>query len=443
MDLSYMAQLPQEEFQQRRQQLFAQMQDNSAFVIFSAQESYRNADCTYPFRQDSYFWYLTGFNEPDSVLLLKKNGELNQSIIFVRPKDPLMEIWNGRRLGVEQAPQKLLVEQAVSIDELKLELPKLLSGVETLYYAAEVQNWGDNAIKSVLSTMRKQQRQGIKPPLNQRCWRPLLDEMRLFKSENEIRLMQQAGQISALGHIRAMQQCRPNRFEYELASEIIHEFNRFGARYEAYGSIVAGGENACILHYTENDMPLKDGELVLIDAGCEFAMYAGDITRTFPINGKFSQPQREVYQIVLNAEKKAIELLVNGGSIKKANEQVLHILVTGLVELGILQGDVTQLIAEKAYLRFYMHGLGHWLGLDTHDVGEYGQQRDRILQPGMVLTVEPGLYIPNDSDIPAQYRGVGVRIEDNLLITEYGNKNLTSAVPKEIDEIEALMHNRV
>ncbi|AWX14940.1 Xaa-Pro aminopeptidase [Mergibacter septicus] len=443
MDLSYMAELPQQDFQQRRQQLLAQMQDNSALLVFSAQECYRNADCAYPFRQDSYFWYLTGFNEPDSVLLLKKKGQSWQSVIFVRPSDPLMETWNGRRLGVENAAEKLLFDRAISVETLDSELTKLLSGVTTLYYAEDIQPWGDKQVRKLLSTMRKQSRQGIKVPLEQHCWRSLLDEMRLFKSDNEIRLIQQAGQISALAHIRAMQQCRPNCFEYELGAEIVHEFSRFGARFEAYTSIIAGGENACILHYTENDMPLKDGDLVLIDAGCEFAMYAGDISRTFPVNGKFSQPQREVYQIVLEAEKKAIELLVNGSSIKLANEAVLRILVAGLVKLGILQGEVEQLIEDKAYLRFYMHGLGHWLGLDTHDVGDYGTQRDRLLAPGMVLTVEPGLYIPNAEDIPVQYRGIGIRIEDNLLITEYGNKNLTAAVPKEIDEIERLMQGNI
>ena len=276
--------------------------------------------------------------------------------------------------------------------------------------------------------------------------------MRLFKSPNEIRLMQQAGQISALGHIRAMRETRPNRFEYEIESEILHEFNRFGARFPSYNSIVAGGENACILHYTENDQPLKDGDLVLIDAGCEFSMYAGDITRTFPVNGKFSQPQREIYEIVLAAQKRALELLVVGNNIQQVNDEVVRIKVEGLIRLGILQGNVDDLIAHQAYREFYMHGLGHWLGLDVHDVGSYcnetqngdrnSKKRDRTLEVGMVLTVEPGLYISPNSNVPEQYKGIGVRIEDNIVITEYGNKNLTCAVPKEIDDIERLMAER-
>ena len=261
--------------------------------------------------------------------------------------------------------------------------------------------------------------------------------------------MQQAGQISALAHIRAMKQMRPNRLEYEIESEILHEFNRFGARFSAYNTIVAGGENACILHYTENNQSLQDGDLVLIDAGCEFAMYAGDITRTFPINGKFTQPQREIYEIVLQAQKRAIELLVAGNSIQQANDEVIRIQVEGLIRLGILRGEAETLIKNNAHREFYMHGLGHWLGLDVHDVGSYSESvqngdrnsklRDRPLQIGMVLTVEPGLYITKNADVPSQYKGIGVRIEDNILITEYGNKNLTSAVPKEIDDIEHLM----
>ena len=253
--------------------------------------------------------------------------------------------------------------------------------------------------------------------------------------------MQQAGQITALAHIKAMQETRPNRFEYEIESEILHEFNRHGARFASYNSIVAGGNNAWILHYTENDQPLKNSDLVLIDAGCEFAMYAGDITRTFPVNGKFTQAQREIYELVLKAQKRAIELLVPGSSIKQVNDEVTRIKVQGLVELGILHGNVDELIEQKAHRQFYMHGLGHWLGLDVHDVGEYGEERSRTLEVGMVITVEPGIYISEEANVPAQYKGIGVRIEDNLLMTEYGNKILTAAVPKEIDDIENLMNN--
>ena len=430
MDLAYMAELPQEEFTERRQRVLAQMNPNSALLLFSEIEKRRNNDCDFPFRQDSYFWYLTGFNEPNAALLLVKTEQAEKAIVFLRPRDPLMETWNGRRLGVERAPQKLNVDEAYSIDDFKTILPKNLENMTALYYVPEIHPWGDLLlIESAVN---------FADVLD---WRPIISEMRLIKSPNEIRLMQQAGQITALAHIKAMQETRPNRFEYEIESEILHEFNRHGARFASYNSIVAGGNNACILHYTENDQPLKNGDLVLIDAGCEFAMYAGDITRTFPVNGKFTQAQREIYELVLKAQKRAIELLVPGSSIKQVNDEVIRIKVQGLVELGILHGNVDELIEQKAHRQFYMHGLGHWLGLDVHDVGEYGEERNRTLEVGMVITVEPGIYISEEANVPAQYKGIGVRIEDNLLMTEYGNKILTAAVPKEIDDIENLMNN--
>ncbi|HHF6577031.1 TPA: Xaa-Pro aminopeptidase [Haemophilus influenzae] len=429
MELAYMAKLPKEEFEERRTRVFAQMQPNSALLLFSEIEKRRNNDCTYPFRQDSYFWYLTGFNEPNAALLLLKTEQAEKAIIFLRPRDPLLETWNGRRLGVELAPQQLNVDEAYSIEEFATALPKILKNLTALYYVPEIHTWSDKLVTESAVSFNE--------ILD---WRPMLSEMRLIKSPNEIRLMQQAGQITALGHIKAMQTTRPNRFEYEIESDILHEFNRHCARFPSYNSIVAGGNNACILHYTENDRPLNDGDLVLIDAGCEFAMYAGDITRTFPVNGKFSQPQREIYELVLKAQKRAIELLIPGNSIKQANDEVIRIKTQGLVDLGILKGDVDTLIEQQAYRQFYMHGLGHWLGLDVHDVGSYGQDKQRILEIGMVITVEPGIYISEDADVPEQYKGIGVRIEDNLLMTEYGNKILTAAVPKEIADIENLMN---
>ena len=429
MELAYMAELPKEEFGERRTRVFTQMQPNSALLLFSEIEKRRNNDCTYPFRQDSYFWYLTGFNEPNAALLLLKTEQAEKAIIFLRPRDPLLETWNGRRLGVEHAPQQLNVNEAYSIEEFATVLPKILKNLTALYYVPEIHTWGDKLVAESAVNFSE--------ILD---WRPMLSEMRLIKSPNEIRLMQQAGQITALGHIKAMQTTRPNRFEYEIESDILHEFNRHCARFPSYNSIVAGGNNACILHYTENDRPLNDGDLVLIDAGCEFAMYAGDITRTFPVNGKFSQPQREIYDLVLKAQKRAIELLVPGNSIKQANDEVIRIKTQGLVDLGILKGDVDTLIEQQAYRQFYMHGLGHWLGLDVHDVGSYGQDKQRILEIGMVITVEPGIYIAEDADVPEQYKGIGVRIEDNLLMTEYGNKILTAAAPKEIADIENLMN---
>ena len=429
MELAYMAELPKEEFGERRTRVFTQMQPNSALLLFSEIEKRRNNDCSYPFRQDSYFWYLTGFNEPNAALLLLKTEQAEKAIIFLRPRDPFLETWNGRRLGVEHAPQHLNVNEAYSIEEFVTVLPKILKNLTALYYVPEIHTWGDKLVAESAVNF-----------IEILDWRPMLSEMRLIKSPNEIRLMQQAGQITALGHIKAMQTTRPNRFEYEIESDILHEFNRHCARFPSYNSIVAGGNNACILHYTENDRPLNDGDLVLIDAGCEFAMYAGDITRTFPVNGKFSQPQREIYDLVLKAQKRAIKLLVPGNSIKQANDEVVRIKTQGLVDLGILKGDVDTLIEQQAYRQFYMHGLGHWLGLDVHDVGSYGQDKQRILEIGMVITVEPGIYISEDADVPEQYKGIGVRIEDNLLMTEYGSKILTAAAPKEIADIENLMN---
>ncbi|TCJ98659.1 aminopeptidase P [Volucribacter psittacicida] len=428
MDLAYLAQLPPQEFVQRRMTLLEKMPDDSVLLVFSEVEKRRNNDCCYPFRQDSYFWYLTGFNEPNALLVLQKSAGKSQQILFLRPSDPLLEIWHGRRLGVARATEQLAMDQAFSIEDITNELPKILAKATALYHYQGLHSWADQLLAT------------LSLPSQQSSWQTWLDEMRVIKSKAEIALIQQAGQISALAHLRAMQETRPNRFEYEIESELLHEFSRHGARFPSYNPIVAGGDNACILHYSENDCLLKQGNLVLIDAGCEFAMYAGDITRTFPVNGRFTEPQKAIYNLVLKAQKRAIELLVAGNSIKMANDEVIRIKVAGLIELGILQGDIDELIANNAHRQFYMHGLGHWLGLDVHDVGNYGDNRDRPLEVGMVLTVEPGLYISAQADVPAQYRGIGVRIEDNIVITEYGNKVLTSAVPKEIEDIEALMN---
>lgn len=436
MDLTYLQKMPQSEFHQRRERVLAQMADNSALIVFTETEKRRNSDCDYLFRPDSYFWYLTGFAEPQSALLLVKKAGKSESVLFLRKKDPLMETWNGRRLGIDAALETLGVQHAHDIDNIHTELANYCEDLTACYYARGVQEWGDRIVFDAFDRLSARRK---KAPTTLIDWQPMLSEMRLIKSENEIALLQQACQISALAHIRAMKQTRPNRYEMEIEGEIQHEFSRFGSRFPAYNQIVAGGDNACILHYNENDQVLKDGELLLIDAGAEFAMYAGDITRTFPVNGKFSQAQRDVYEIVLEAIKEGTKLLVPNSSIKAANDKVLEIMVSGLVRLGILQGEVASLIKEQAYKPFYMHGLGHWLGLDVHDVGDYGNDRDRPLQPGMVLTIEPGLYLASDADVPAPYKGIGIRIEDNILITDYGNKNLTSAAPKEIAEIEAMM----
>ena len=425
MDLAYLAELPREEFITRRKKVFAQMQDNSAFIIFTETEKRRNNDCNYHFRPDSYFWYLTGFAEPESALLLiKRDGEY-ESTIFLRKKDREKEIWTGRRLGVEAAPEILKVDAACEIEHLAKIFAEKTQNLTACYYAQGYQAWGDKVVNAQFKEVID--------------WRLMLSEMRLIKSTAEIALIQQACHISALAHIRAMKQTRPNRYEMEIEGEIQHEFNRFGARFPSYNSIVASGENACVLHYDENSAVMKEGDLLLIDAGAEFAYYAGDITRTFPVNGKFSEPQKAIYELVLKAQKEAIKLLVPNNSIKIVNDRVIEIFTEGLVALGILKGDVKTLIEQKACRQFYMHGLGHWLGLDVHDVGDYSNERSRPLEIGMVITVEPGLYIASDADVPEQYKGIGIRIEDNLLMTEYGNKNLTSGCPKEIVDIEEIM----
>ncbi|EKN3347023.1 Xaa-Pro aminopeptidase [Yersinia ruckeri] len=433
--------MTQQEYQNRRQALLAKMAPASAAIIFSAPEAIRSADSEYPYRQNSDFSYLTGFNEPEAVLILVKSDEThNHSVLFNRVRDLTAEIWFGRRLGQDAAPEKLGVDRALPFDEINEQLHLLFNGLDVVYHAQGEYAYADQIVYSALDILRRGFRKNLRAPATLTDWRPWLHEMRLFKSAEEIEAMRRAGEISAMAHTRAMQKCRPGMFEYQLEGEILHEFIRHGARFPAYNTIVGGGENACILHYTENECELRDGDLVLIDAGCEYQGYAGDITRTFPVNGKFSPAQRAVYDIVLESIDTALTLFKPGISIRDVNDRVVCIMVTGLVELGILQGDVEQLLAEQAHRPFFMHGLSHWLGMDVHDVGDYQtSDRSRILEPGMVLTIEPGLYIAPDADVPMEYRGIGIRIEDDILITETGNENLTAKVVKKVEEIEALM----
>lgn len=432
--------MTQSEFLRRRQALLAQMAPASAALIFSAPEATRSADSEYPYRQNSDFWYFTGFNEPEAVLVLIKSDDThNHSVLFNRLRDKTAEIWFGRRLGQEAAPEKLGVDRALAFSEIDEQLYQLLNGLDVVYHAQGEYPYADTILFTALDKLRKGSRQNLTAPASITDWRPIVHEMRLFKSPEEIDVLRRAGEISALAHTRAMQTCRPGMFEYQLEGEILHEFNRHGARFASYNTIVGGGENGCILHYTENESELRDGELVLIDAGCEYRGYAGDITRTFPINGKFTPAQREIYDIVLASLDAALTLFRPGTSIQDVTSDVVRIMIAGLVKLGILKGDIDQLMADNAHRAFFMHGLSHWLGLDVHDVGVYGPDRSRTLEPGMVLTVEPGLYIAPDADVPPQYRGIGIRIEDDILITENGNENLTASVVKKADEIEALM----
>lgn len=432
--------MTQQEFLRRRQALLAQMQPGSAALIFAAPEVTRSADSEYPYRQSSDFWYFTGFNEPEALLVLIKSDDThNHSVLFNRVRDVTAEVWFGRRLGQEAAPAKLGVDRALAFSEINQQLYQLLNGLDAVYHAQGEYAWADDIVFNAMDKLRKGSRQNLQAPAAIVDWRPLVHEMRLFKSEEEIAVMRRAGEITALAHTRAMEKCQPGMFEYQLEGEILHEFTRHGARYPSYNTIVGGGANGCILHYTENESELRDGELVLIDAGCEYKGYAGDITRTFPVNGKFTPAQRAVYDIVLESLETALRLYRPGTSIQDVTNDVARIMIVGLHNLGILQGEIDTLIAENAHRPYFMHGLSHWLGLDVHDVGVYGVDRSRVLEPGMVLTVEPGLYIAPDADVPAEYRGIGIRIEDDILITEDGNENLTASVVKRADDIEALM----
>ena len=432
--------ISQLEYSRRRQALLAKMEPGRAALIFAAPEVTRSADSEYPYRQSSDFWYFTGFNEPEAVLvLIKSNDTHNHSVLFNRVRDLTAEIWFGRRLGQDAAPAKLGVDRALAFSEINQQLYQLLNGLNVLYHAQGEYAYADEIVFTALDKLRKGSRQNLSAPATLTDWRPVVHEMRLFKSQEELSVLRRAGEISALAHTRAMEKCRPGLFEYQLEGEIHHEFNRHGARYPSYNTIVGSGENGCILHYTENESEMRNGDLVLIDAGCEYQGYAGDITRTFPVNGKFTPAQRAIYDIVLESLETALTLYRPGTSIQDVTGEVVRIMITGLVKLGILKGDVDALIAANAHRAFFMHGLSHWLGLDVHDVGGYGPERSRVLEPGMVLTVEPGLYIAPDADVPEEYRGIGIRIEDDIVITETGNENLPASVVKDADDIEALM----
>lgn len=433
--------MSQERIKHRRQKLMAQMAKGSIAIIPSAQMITRNNDAEYPFRQNSDFYYLTGFNEPDSVLVLIPGRDEGETVMFCRNRDKLMEIWNGYRAGPEGVVRDYGMDQAYTIDEVDDVLPELLDGMERIYYSIGQDETLDQQIRHWLNLIRSKARQGAVAPTELVMLDHPLHEMRLFKDEEEIELMRRAGEISAQGHVRAMQMCKPGVTEYQLEAEILHHFAMNGCRQPAYSTIVGGGANACILHYIENSEPLNDGDLVLIDAGCELDNYAGDITRTFPVGGEFSPEQKAIYELVLKTQKACIELARPGVLWNKVHDESVRILTEGLVELGLLSGSVESEIACGGYRDFYMHRIGHWLGMDVHDVGDYKVDGEwRPLEPGMVMTVEPGIYIALDNEkVDPRWRGIGVRIEDDVLITETGCEVLTSSVPKEVDEIEKLM----
>ena len=424
-------------YQTRRARLAAQLGDGIA-IIATAPEATRNRDSHYPYRFDSYFYYLTGFTEPEAVAVII-GGAAPRSLLFCRDKDETREIWDGFRHGPQAAQQKFTFDAAHSIGELDSQLPELMGNVGKLAYAVGFDPAWDARVLGWLNAVRGRARQGIRAPTDIIDVRAALDEMRLFKDGDEIDTMRRSGQIASDAHRRAMRATQPGRWEYEVEAELLHHFYAQGAQSPAYTSIVAGGANACVLHYVENRAALKDGDLLLIDAGCELDGYASDITRTFPVNGRFSPAQRDAYEIVLAAQAVAIEVVRPGSPWIAPHTAAVRVLTQGMVDLKLLSGSVDGLIESEAYNRFYMHRTGHWLGLDVHDAGEYKIEGEwRGLQPGMTLTVEPGLYIRPADDVPQALWNIGIRIEDDVLVTEGGVEVLTSA-PRTVAEIESWM----
>ncbi len=421
----------------RRARLAAWLGEGIA-VIATAPEAARNRDTHYPYRFDSYFYHLTGFTEPEAVLVVV-GGPAPQSILFCRDKDDTREIWDGFRFGPAAAQSAFGFDQAVSVSELDARLPELMGNRTRLAWAIGDQPAWDARMVGWLNAVRAKTRQGITAPAELLDVRTCLDELRLVKDAHELDVMRRSAAIATEAHRRAMRATRPGRREYEVEAEILHTFYAGGAQAPAYTSIVAGGGNACVLHYVTNRDSLRDGDLLLIDAGCELDGYASDITRTFPVNGKFSAAQKDAYEVVLAAQAAAIAATRPGATWIAPHEGAVRVLTQGMVDLGLLTGSVDGLIESNAYNRFYMHRTGHWLGLDVHDAGDYKVGGHwRPLVPGNVLTVEPGLYIRPADDVPAAFHNIGIRIEDDVVVTESGCEVLTSP-PKTVAEIEAWM----
>ncbi|TSA13039.1 MAG: Xaa-Pro aminopeptidase [Betaproteobacteria bacterium] len=427
-----------ETFAARRAALLAQMQSGIA-IVPTAPERLRNRDSEYLYRYDSYFYYLCGFQEPDAVLVLVA-GDKPQSILFCREKNLERETWDGFRHGPDAAREAFGVDAAYPIAQLDEKLPVLMANQPALYYAPGMEAKWDERIMGWLNQVRAQSRTGVAAPQRFHDVRALLDEMRLFKDEGEITLMRRAAGISAKAHLRAMRATRPGRMEYEIEAELLYEFRRHGAQFPAYWPIVAGGANACVLHYRDNSARLDDGAVLLIDAGCELDGYASDITRTFPVNGKFSGAQKDVYALVLAAQAAAIDATRPGVAWDAPHEAAVRVLAQGMIDFGLCQGSLDQVLETNDYKRFYMHRTGHWLGLDVHDVGEYKLDgKWRLLKAGMMLTVEPGCYIRPGEGVPEAYWNIGVRIEDDVLVTDAGCDVITAETPKSISDIEALV----
>ncbi|MCW2294571.1 Xaa-Pro aminopeptidase [Pseudomonas sp. BIGb0408] len=436
-----MTSISKAEYARRRKALMAQMEPNSIAILPAAPVFIRNRDVEHIYRQDSDFQYLSGFPEPEAVIALIPGREHGEYVLFCRERDPERELWDGLRAGQEGAISRYGADDAFPIGDIDDILPGLIEGRERVYYAVGTNPEFDRHLMEWVNVIRSKARQGATPPKEFVALNHFLHDLRLYKSAGEVKVMREAAQISARAHIKAMQASRAGLYEYHLEAELDYEFRKGGSKMPAYGSIVAAGKNACILHYRENDAVLKDGDVVLIDAGCEIDCYASDITRTFPVSGTFTPEQKAIYEIVLAANIEAFKHIAPGRHWNEAHEATVRVITAGLVELGLLKGNVDELIAAEAYKPFYMHRAGHWLGMDVHDVGEYKVGGEwRVLEVGMAMTVEPGIYIAVDNqNVAKKWRGIGVRIEDDVVVTKTGCEILTGDVPKTVDEIETLM----
>lgn len=425
-------------FSERRDLLADKVLEDSAIIVSAASVKSRISDTEYSYRQDSNFYYLSGYEEPESLILIRPNQDKERFVIFCRDRDPLREQWDGFRTGQEGVIQDYGADAAYSINSIDEIMPKLLEGAKNIYFSMSAPCGVDAKISSWVEDIRKNTRSGAEPPQNLLSLDSILHEMRLIKESDEMDLMKKAANITTEAHIRAMQSVRPGMYEYQLEAEYLYAFNKNGARSPAYNSIVGGGNNSCILHYVENNAELKDGDLVLVDAGCEYQYYASDVTRTFPVNGKFSPEQREIYSIVLEAHKQSMEQAKPGNKWNLMHEKSVEVIVEGLLSIGLLQGSRDEIIDKGEYSKFYMHRIGHWLGMDVHDVGSYKQDGDwRPLEEGMVMTVEPGIYILDSMEgVDDKWKSIGVRIEDDIAITESGFEILTPDVPRTIEEVE-------
>lgn len=434
-----------EEFKARRARLLNALPADSVVLLPSASHKVRNRDAEYPFRQDSDFFYLTGFKEDNALLVLSNKQGKQACVLFCQAKNPEMELWTGKRLGIEAAPAQLGVDSALDITSLDEKLVDFIADSQHFYACWGKDEHWDKRFLAALGQVKNMARKGVAAPQHMDALEPVLHNMRLFKDTHELARMRKAAAISAKAHTLTMQACQPGKAEYELESVFIGHCLQQGARFQAYNPIVGAGENACILHYNDNDQPIAAGDLILIDAGCEWDHYASDITRTFPASGKFSAEQKALYQICLDAQHAAIAQVAPGKHFNQPHEAAVAVICKGLLQLGLLQGELADIIKNESYKAFYMHRTSHWLGMDVHDVGDYKQAGQwRELQPGMVLTIEPGIYVaPDNMAVDARWRGIGIRIEDDVLVTDAGHEVLTAAVVKSVADIETLMASHV